>query len=259
MLILASNDDGVHAPGLHALAEALRPLGRVVVVAPDRERSAAGHAVTLHRPLRLTEVRPDWYAVDGTPTDCVHLGIHGLLKTMPNLVVSGINAGGNLGDDLTYSGTVSVALEGCLFGVPSLAFSLVARAEFRFEAAAHIAETLAREVACRRLPRGTFLNINVPNVSDPSELAGVRMTRQGQRVFGDGVAESVDPRGRPFYWIGARELGYVEEDEGTDVEAVAQGFVSVTPVRTDLTDHRFLEELRRWGQPRGASAQRGEL
>jgi 5'-nucleotidase len=246
LLILASNDDGVHAPGLKALVDALQPLGRVVVVAPDRERSAAGHAVTLHRPLRLAQVRPDWYAVDGTPTDCVHLGIHGILKEMPDLVVSGINAGGNLGDDLTYSGTVSVALEGCLFGVPSLAFSLVAREDFHFEAAARVVEPLARAVATRRLPRGTFLNVNVPNVGEPSQVSGLRMTRQGQRIFGDGVAESVDPRGRSFYWIGARELGYVEEEEGTDVEAVAHGFVSVTPVRTDLTDHRFLEDLRGW-------------
>lgn len=246
MIILASNDDGVHAPGLHALAEALRPLGRVVVVAPDRERSAAGHAVTLHRPLRLTRVQADWYAVDGTPTDCVHLGIHGLLKEMPDLVVSGINAGGNLGDDLTYSGTVSVALEACLFGVPSVAFSLVAREEFHFETAARVAATLSRAVVSRRLPRGTFLNVNVPNVADEAEILGLRMTRQGQRIFGDGVAESVDPRGRSFYWIGARELGYVEEDVGTDVDAVARGFVSVTPVRTDLTDHNFLGDLRRW-------------
>lgn len=246
MNILLSNDDGIHAPGLQALAEALEPLGRVVVVAPDRERSAAGHAVTLHRPLRLTSLRPDWYAVDGTPTDCVHLGIHGLLKQTPDLVVSGINAGGNLGDDLTYSGTVSVALEGCLFGVPSVAFSLVAREGFHYGPAARVAAVLARSIASRGLPRGTFLNVNLPNRADGAGVKGVRMTRQGQRVFGDGVAESVDPRGRAFYWIGARELGYVEEEEGTDVEAVARGFVSVTPVRTDLTDYGFLEELRAW-------------
>lgn len=236
----------MHAPGLRALADALARLGRVVVVAPDRERSAAGHAVTLHRPLRLTPVRPDWFAVDGTPTDCVHLGIHGLLKALPDLVVSGVNAGGNLADDLTYSGTVSAALEGCLFGVPSLAFSLVAREDFQFEPAALAARRLVEAVAARGLPRGTFLNVNVPNVEAASDLRGVRMTRQGQRVFGDGVVESADPRGRSFYWIGARELGYVERDEGTDVEAVAAGYVSVTPVRTDLTDHAFLGELQEW-------------
>lgn len=246
MLVLVSNDDGVHGPGLAALAKALGELGQVVVVAPDRERSAVAHAVTLHRPLRISEVRPHWYAVDGTPTDCVHLGIHGILRELPDLLVSGINAGGNLGDDLTYSGTVSVALEGCLFGVPSVAVSLAAREAFHFETAAAVSLRVCRAVAERRLPRGTFLNVNVPNVPDEGQIRGFRVTRQGQRVFGDGVVESVDPRGRTFYWIGARELGYVQEAEGTDVEALAQGCVSITPVRTDLTDHQFVPTLCEW-------------
>jgi 5'-nucleotidase len=247
LTILVSNDDGVHAPGLAALAEVLGELGRVVVVAPDRERSAVAHAVTLHRPLRISEIRPDWHAVDGTPTDCVHLGIHGILKALPDLLVSGINAGGNLGDDLTYSGTVSVALEGCLFGVPSVAVSLDARDGFHFDTAAQVAVRVVRAVAERGLPRGTFLNVNVPNLAVLSDIGGFRVTRQGQRIFGDGVACSADPRGRTFYWIGARELGYVLEDEGTDVEALACGCVSVTPVRTDLTDHGFLSDLKGWG------------
>ena len=215
-------------------------------MAPDRERSAVAHAVTLHRPLRLSRLRSDWYAVDGTPTDCVHLGIHGILKRSPDLLVSGINAGGNLGDDLTYSGTVSVAMEGCLFGVPSVAVSLVAREGYHFGPAGAVALRVAGAVAGHRLPAGTFLNVNVPNVASAEEIRGIRMTRQGQRVFGDGVVESLDPRGRTHYWIGARELGYVSEDVGTDVEALAHGCVSITPVRTDLTDHDFLEELRRW-------------
>jgi 5'-nucleotidase len=246
LLILVSNDDGVHAPGLAMLVAALESMGRVVVVAPDRERSAAGHALTLHRPLRLQKIRPDWHAIDGTPTDCVHLGIHGILKRLPDLLVSGINQGGNLGDDITYSGTVGVALEGALFGVPSFAVSLVAREKFRFEAAGHVVRLIAEAVARRGLPRGTFLNVNVPNVASHSDLCGIRMTRQGRRVFGSGVVEKVDPRGRTYYWIGAGELGYVDEEVGTDVEAVAGGCVSVTPVRTDLTDHGFLEELREW-------------
>lgn len=246
MLILVSNDDGVHAPGLASLAAALEPLGRVVVVAPDRERSAVGHAVTLHRPLRIQRLRDDWYSVDGTPTDCVHLGIHGILRGKPDLLVSGINQGGNLGDDITYSGTVGVALEGTLFGVRSFAVSLVARSEFRFDAAARVARSVAEAVGRHGLPDGTFLNVNVPNVRDWSELRGFRMTRQGRRVFGSGVAEKVDPRGKTYYWIGADELGYVQEDVGTDVEAVGHGCVSVTPVRTDLTDHAFLEEIRGW-------------
>lgn len=246
MTILISNDDGVHAPGLKALADALSVLGRVLVVAPDRERSAVGHAVTLDRPLRLRKLREDWFSVDGTPTDCVHLGIHGLLKRAPDLLVAGINEGGNLGDDLTYSGTVSIALEGCLFRVPSLAVSLVAREHFHFEPAAAMARRIAESVLAHGLPSGTFLNVNVPNVESLDALRGLRMTRQGQRVFGDGVVESLSPRGQKLYWIGARELGYVEETTGTDVEAVRDGCVSVTPVRTDLTDDGFLGELRTW-------------
>ena len=246
MLILVSNDDGVHALGLAALAAALEPMGRVVVVAPDRERSAVGHALTLHRPLRLQTIRPDWYAIDGTPTDCVHLGIHGILNRPPDLLVAGINHGGNLGDDITYSGTVGVALEGTLLGVPSFAVSLASRDGFRFEAAGEVARLVADAVARRGLPPGTFLNVNVPNVATFDELCGIRTTRQGRRVFGSGVVEKTDPRGRSYYWIGARELGYVEEEAGTDVEAVARGWVSVTPVRTDLTDHAFLKDLREW-------------
>ncbi|MDW7711455.1 MAG: 5'/3'-nucleotidase SurE [Deferrisomatales bacterium] len=246
MLILVSNDDGVHAPGLQALVEALDTLGRVVVVAPDRERSAVGHALTLHRPLRISPLGRERYSVDGTPTDCVHLGIHGVLKRKPDLLIAGINHGGNLGDDVTYSGTVGVALEGTLFGVPSLAVSLAARGDYRFEVAGRVARMVAEAVAARGLPQGTLLNVNVPNVGSWEELRGIRMTRQGRRVFGSGVVEKVDPRGRSYYWVGAQELGYVEEDVGTDVEAVSHGCVSVTPVCTDLTDHRFLEELRQW-------------
>jgi 5'-nucleotidase len=246
LLILVSNDDGVHSPGLKTLATVLAPLGRVVVVAPDRERSAVGHALTLHRPLRIAELATDWYSVDGTPTDCVHLGIHGVLGRNPDLLVAGINQGANLGDDITYSGTVGVALEGTLFGVPSVAVSLAARSDFRFEVAGLVARKVADAVLARGLPRQIFLNVNVPNVGGWEQLRGIRMTRQGRRIFGSGVAEKVDPRGRVYYWIGAQELGYVQEDVGTDVEALAHGCVSITPVRTELTDYPFLEELRGW-------------
>jgi 5'-nucleotidase len=176
----------------------------------------------------------------------VHLGIHGILKQTPDLLVSGINHGGNLGDDLTYSGTVGVALEGTLLGVPSFAVSLVARDEFQFGPAGQVARLVAEAVAARELPAGTYLNVNVPNVRRFEDLRGFRMTRQGRRIFGSGVVEKVDPRGRTYYWIGAGELGFVEEDVGTDVEAVAGGCVSITPVRTDLTDYGFLEKLREW-------------
>ncbi len=246
MRILVSNDDGVHAPGLRALVEALSSVGRVVVVAPDRERSAVGHALTLHRPLRLERLRPDWYAVDGTPTDCVHLGVHGILGRPPDLVVAGINHGPNLSTDITYSGTVAVALEGALLGLPSVAVSLAADRGFRFGVAARVARRVAEAVAGRGLPGGTFLNVNVPPVDRWEDLAGIRVTRQGRREFGSGVVEKVDPRGRTYYWIGSREMGRVEADLDADVAAVAAGWVSVTPVRTDLTDHGFLGELGRW-------------
>ncbi len=246
MLLLVSNDDGVHSPGLAALAEALSGLGRVVVVAPDRERSAVGHALTLHRPLRMREVRQDWYAVDGTPTDCVHLGIHGVLERPPDLLVAGINHGPNLADDITYSGTVGVAMEGALLGVPSFAVSVAAEEDFRFEVAARVARRIARRVAEQGLPQRTFLNVNVPNVAAEQEIRGFRVTRQGRRVFGSGVVRNVDPRGKTYYWIGARELGWVERTGDTDVEAVEAGYVSVTPVRTDLTDHAFRRELEGW-------------
>ncbi len=246
MLILVSNDDGVHAPGLAALAEALSGLGRVVVVAPDRERSAVGHALTLHRPLRLHTVRTDWYAVDGTPTDCVHLGIHGVLERSPDLLVAGINEGANLADDITYSGTVGVAMEGAIMGVPSFAVSLAAEGRPRFEGAASVACRVARAVIERGLPEGTFLNVNVPATGPGAEPRGIRVTRQGRRVYGSGVVRKVDPRGKAYYWIGARELGRLERVGGTDVEAVEAGYVSVTPIRTDLTDHEFRAILGGW-------------
>jgi len=251
VLFLVSNDDGIHSPGLEALARALSALGRVVVVAPDRERSAVGHALTLHRPLRMTRVRDDWFAVDGTPTDCVHLGIHGLLAEPPTMVVAGINQGANLADDLTYSGTVAVALEGTLMGVPSFAVSVAAEAEFRFGAAAEAAVRIARTVVARGLPRGTFLNVNVPSRDRFDQLEGVRVTRQGKRVYGSGVVRKKDPRGKEYFWIGVRELGETRRTGDTDVEAVEEGFVSVTTVRTDLTDREFLAELGGWTWTKG--------
>jgi len=244
--ILVSNDDGIHAPGLKALVDALAPLGRVVVVAPDRERSAVAHALTLHRPLRLSKVKADWHAADGTPTDCVHLGVHSILNQPPDLLVAGINQGGNLGDDLTYSGTVGVALEGALLGVPSIAVSLVARENFNFAPAAAVARRVAEAVIANGLPERTFLNVNVPNVDIGCEPGATVITRQGRRIFGSGIVKKTDPRGGDYYWIGGSELGYVDGDTGTDVDAVANGQVSVTPLQTDLTDENFAQELTGW-------------
>lgn len=243
MLILVTNDDGIHAPGILTLAEALAPLGEVVVVAPDRERSAVGHSLTLYSPLRAEEIRSGFFAVDGTPTDCVNLGIHGLLPRRPDLVVSGINRGGNLGDDITYSGTVSAAMEATLMGVPAFAISLEGRS-FQaddFVEAGGCAAHLASLVLQHGLPTDTFLNVNVPS-GTPS---GFRLTRQGKRRYGEVVIEKTDPRGRKYYWIGGGELGF-QDVEGTDSHAVQAGLVSITPLHLDLTNYRSFDTLSNW-------------
>ncbi|MCM2263703.1 MAG: 5'/3'-nucleotidase SurE [Desulfuromonadales bacterium] len=243
MLILVTNDDGIHSPGLRVLTQALKALGQVVVVAPDRERSAISHALTLHSPLRATEHAADWWAVDGTPTDCVNLGIHGLLKAAPDLVVSGINQGANLGDDLTYSGTVAAAMEATLMGVPAVAVSLAADrfAEADFLFGGRWATKLATMVKTHGLPADTFLNVNVP----PGRPHGMKLTRQGKRRYADAVVRNTDPRGRNYYWIGAGELSF-HDLEGTDVHAVERGWVSVTPLHLDLTNYAAFERLRHW-------------
>jgi 5'-nucleotidase len=242
-LILVSNDDGVHSEGIVALAEALREVGEVVVVAPDRERSAVSHSLTLHRPLRVEELGPGRFAVNGTPTDCVNLAINGILGRRPALVVSGINKGANLGDDVTYSGTVSAAMEGTLLGVPSIAVSLVGREGFRFEPAATFSVRLARWVIERGLPADTLLNVNVPQAVEGQTIRGVALTRMGRRRYGDAIVEKVDPRGKKYYWIGGEELEF-EDAEGTDFHAVHEHLVSVTPIHLDLTNYKSFEALK---------------
>ena len=246
MEILLSNDDGIESPGLAALAEALGGLGRITVVAPDRERSAVAHSLTLHRPLRLKEIRPGWYSSDGTPTDCVHLGVHAVLTRPPDLLIAGINHGPNMGDDLTYSGTVSVAMEGAFLGVPSIAVSLAARENLFFEPAARVARRIAEAVVSRGLPDRIFLNVNVPNVDSADKLGPIKITTQGRRIFGSGIERKTDPRGAYYYWIGGSELGYVDGDETTDIHAVADNCVSVTPLSTDLTALAMVNDLREW-------------
>lgn len=242
-LLLVTNDDGIQSPGLHALAEGLRQVGNVVVVAPDRERSAVGHALTLHAPLRAESLRDGWMAVDGTPTDCVNLGIHGLLERRPDLVVSGINRGGNLGDDITYSGTVAAAMEATLMGVPAFAISLV-EGPYPLEAffpAARVAARVAQMILDQGLPADTFLNVNVPR----NWTGEVVFTRQGKRLYNEVVVENVDPRGRKYYWIGGGELGF-EDAPGSDFYAVQRGSVSVSPLHLDLTNYRALDALAGW-------------
>jgi 5'-nucleotidase len=241
--ILLTNDDGIHSAGLQALADRLQSLGRVIVVAPDRERSAIGHALTLHAPLRAEEILKDRWAVSGTPTDAVNLGIHGILKSKPDLVISGINKGGNMGDDLTYSGTVAAAMEATLMGVPAIAVSLASQ-RFNytdFTDASRAAEILAETVTEHGLPADTFINVNVP----PRTPLGMRLTRQGKRIYGDAVIENTDPRGRTYYWIGAGGLDFQDLD-GTDFHAVQHGYVSVTPLHLDLTNYAAMDRLRQW-------------
>ncbi len=245
MNILVTNDDGIGAAGIKALAAALQELGNVTVVAPDRERSAVGHSLTLHSPLRVFELREGWYAVDGTPTDCVNMGIHSLLPTPPDLVVSGVNHGGNMGDDVTYSGTVAAAMEANLMGIPSLAVSLATYGPSdHFSDAARVAVQVCRTMLKHGLPSDTFLNLNVPNLP----FAAIKpplITRQGKRSFVGKVVDKTDPRGRKYYWIGSEEPSFLD-DEGTDFNAVGRGHASLTPLHLDLTNYRSLEALKGW-------------
>lgn len=244
MHILVTNDDGVLSPGLRALANAMRKLASVCVVAPEREQGAVGHSITLHKPLRLTRIKKDVYAVNGTPSDCVVLAVTQLLRQPPALVVSGINRGVNLGDDVTYSGTVSAALEGTLLGVPSMAISQDGTQNFNFKTAAFYAWRIAKTVLERGLPDETFLNVNIPDRLRAS-IAGVQMTSLSRRRFENPVVEKVDPRGRKYYWIAGTRISW-ERHPHSDYEAVRQGRVSITPVHIDLTHYEALEGLRGW-------------
>jgi 5'-nucleotidase len=235
--ILLTNDDGVNSEGIHALAEALDPLGEVVIVAPIQEASAIGHALTLRRPLRLEGVRPSVYSVDGTPTDCVSVAIEHVLNGKPDLIVSGINKGWNLGDDVTYSGTVSGALEGALHGIPSVAISTQNKNNhFEFGSAARAAFTIVEAVLERGMPKFTLLNINVPFGSNK----GFRATVQAKRNHVTVVSKRIDPRGGPYYWIEEGENQWEPHDR-SDYQAVHDGYVSITPLHPDMTAYRALD------------------
>lgn len=242
--ILVTNDDGIHAEGIVALAAALERLGDVYVVAPAHEMSAASHSLTLVRPLRVERLSDRRWSVDGTPTDCVTIAIAHLLKDdlRPDIVLSGINRGPNLGDDTTYSGTVAGALEGSIHGLPAIAVSLATRRDHDYAHAAEFSATLAAKVIAEGLPKGTLLSVNVP----PGPVAGVRVTRQGIKAVSPEVIEGTDPRNRKYYWIGDDGATW-ENEEGTDYEAIGDGLVSITPLRNDLTDYRALEEMRASG------------
>jgi len=241
-LILVTNDDGIDAPGLAALTGALDSLGEVWVYAPDREKSAVGHGISLHRPLRVREQKERWYAVDGTPTDCIMLAVHGHLDRPPDLVVSGINNGANLGDDVTYSGTVAGAHEGMLLGFRSMAISNINFTPEHFECSALVARHLAAHLLEQGLPEDTLLNVNVPD-RPYGELAGIEITRMGRGAYNVDIVKREDPRGVEYYWIGGSQP--MERSEvGSDFEAVDRGVVSVTPLHRDFTNLSALEILK---------------
>ncbi|MEW6594513.1 MAG: 5'/3'-nucleotidase SurE [Thermodesulfobacteriota bacterium] len=241
-LILVTNDDGIHAPGIQALFAAMQEIGQAVMIAPEQDASASSHSLTMKRPLRVRQLTPEIHAIDGTPTDCVTVGIKKVLPRKPDLVVSGINPGPNLGDDINYSGTVAAAKEGTLLGVPSFAVSLVAHNGGDFFHAARFAAQLAAGILSSGLPRDTFFNVNVPDLP-AAELRGARFTRQGRRLYDDAIKETFDPWGARHYWIGGG-TPYWDEGPDTDAQAVLAGAISVTPLHIDLTNHEALARLR---------------
>jgi 5'-nucleotidase len=243
--ILVTNDDGIHSEGIIVLAKALHEVGDIFVVAPDREKTAVAHSLTLHRPLRVEKIKRNFWTVDGTPADCVYLGVNAILPKPAQLIVAGINKGGNMGDDVTYSGTVSAAFEGTLLGIPSFAISLDARSHFKFHTAARFAVRVARYIAKKGLPKGTFLNINVPNL-DEKEIKSYKITQQGKWALdGNAVVEKVDPRGKKYYWIAGGRQAFTKKGE-TDIEAVSNSCISITPLHLDLTDYASIDVLKRW-------------
>lgn len=244
MNVLITNDDGVRAPVLQALRQALAPLGRVVIVAPDRDQSATSHALTLHRPFRIQQHEPDVYSVDGTPTDCVITSFYGLLDRRPDLVISGINLGPNMGEDVFYSGTVAAAIEGSLQGTPAIAASWAGKLAPDWTEPAGFLARLVGRLLERGLPRRHLLNVNFP-ARPWADVPGVRVTRLGSRIYHDTLVKKVDPRGRDYYWIGGEDPEW-ESIVGTDFHAVNQGWISVTPMRLDLTADGALAELAAW-------------
>jgi len=246
--ILVTNDDGITSPGLLALKDVLTEVGQVTVLAPNHNWSASGHVKTMHKPLRVNEVTlldgTPALTTDGAPSDAVALAFLGIVERPIDMVVSGINRGANLGHDVTYSGTVTAAMEGVIAGVPAIAISLNSLSTDDFGVAAAFAARLARQVLDRGLPEGVLLNVNVPPIP-ADQIAGVIVTRMGLRIYRDELVRRFDPRGRPYYWIGGPPPTGVEE-EGTDIWAIAHGYISVTPIQLDLTAQGMVDELQDW-------------
>ncbi|KTC93803.1 MULTISPECIES: 5'/3'-nucleotidase SurE [Legionella] len=244
MRILVSNDDGVHAPGIRALANEMSCIAEVTVVAPDRNRSGASNSLTLTRPLRIKQLDNSYYSVEGTPTDCVHLALTGFLNPIADMVVSGINDGGNLGDDILYSGTVAAAMEGRYLGLPAIAFSMVGDNIQHYDAAASIARQLVLKMRANMLPSQTILNVNIPDL--PLEkIRGIEVTRLGTRHAAEPIVKEYDPRGRPIYWVGPSGIE-ADAGPGTDFYAIAQNCVSLTPLQLDMTHYKVFDTLSAW-------------
>lgn len=242
-IILVTNDDGYHSEGIEALEMAMREIGDVYIVAPASEQSGASHSLTLARPLRIRQIDESHWTVDGTPTDCVTFALNKILppEKRPDICVSGINHGANLGEDATYSGTVAGALEATILGVPGIAVSLVANRSYDFDESARVARRIAEKALAEGLPPFTLLNVNVPK----GVPKGIKITKQGFKAARPVISEHIDPRGKAYYWIGEVREGFRAEG-GTDFEAIEEGFVSVTPMRADMTNYAVLDELKKW-------------
>jgi 5'-nucleotidase len=244
MRILLSNDDGYFAPGLSILAEALKPLAEITVVAPERNRSGASNSLTLDRPLTVRQAPNGFYFVNGTPTDCVHLAVTGLLQELPDMVISGINDGANMGDDTIYSGTVAAAMEGYLLDIPSIAISMGQHNPQHFDSAARVVVEMVQRFRKTTLPPPILLNINVPDIPF-EQIKGMRVTRLGKRHKAEPIIKSATPRGETVYWVGAAGLAQ-DAGEGTDFHAVKQGMVAITPLQIDLTQYAQLDTVKEW-------------
>lgn len=244
MIALLTNDDGINAGGLLALRKELSKIGQVWVVAPDREQSATSHSLTLQHPLRISKIEERFCSVDGTPTDAVMLAVHAILKRRPDILISGINHGPNMGDDVSYSGTVAAAMEGTILNIPSIAVSNVNWDAKHFESAARFARRLAKFVLENGLPKDTFLNVNVPDRKQ--SVTEYRITRLGKRVYTDVVIEKIDPRGRNYYWIGEQTPIWEKKADDTDFAAIKKGYTSITPLHLDMTDYRAMEKIKGW-------------
>ncbi len=243
--ILITNDDGIRASGLKTLESSLSGLGKIILVAPENEQSPTSHAITLDRPLRIKKYSENRYSVSGTPTDCVLLAVHAILGSRPDLVMSGINHGPNMGEDVTYSGTVAAAIEGNILGIDSIAVSLTSWDPDSFEASEKISRYLASRMLDREGKHGTHLwNVNIPSLPE-DKLKGLRVTKLGSRVYNDSIVKKTDPRGKDYFWIGGGEPGW-NTDEKSDFTAVSNDYVSVTPLKVDMTDYKNVIELEQW-------------